>query len=81
VLVVGHADARERNPEVLGRARAEAVKTYLMRERGVEEARITARSAGSSRALETAPTSVARLRNSRVEVIFLPEGATAPDYD
>ncbi len=81
VIVVGYADARERNPEVLGRTRAEAVKTYLMRERGVEEARITARSAGSARALETGPTSAARLRNSRVEVIFLPEGATAPDND
>ena len=81
VIVVGHADARERNPEVLGRTRAEAVKVYLMRERGVEESRISARSAGASRALETAPTSTARLRNSRVEVIFLPEGATAPDYD
>jgi outer membrane protein OmpA-like peptidoglycan-associated protein len=81
VVIVGHADARERHPEVLGRKRAEAVKTYLVKERGIEEARITARSAAASKPLDAGATSAARARNSRVEVMFVPEGASLPEGD
>jgi outer membrane protein OmpA-like peptidoglycan-associated protein len=79
VLIVGHADARERHPDVLGRTRAEAVKSYLVRERGIEEARITARSAGATKPLDRGATPAARSRNSRVEVVFVPEGASLPE--
>ena len=81
VVIVGHGDKSERYPEVIGRKRAEAVKSYLVKERGVEEARITARSAGASKPLDTGTSAVARAKNRRVEVIFVPEGATVPDGD
>jgi outer membrane protein OmpA-like peptidoglycan-associated protein len=81
VVIVGHADKSERYPEVIGRKRAEAVKSYLVKERGVEEARITTRSAGASKPLDTGTSAMARAKNRRVEVIFVPEGATVPDAD
>jgi outer membrane protein OmpA-like peptidoglycan-associated protein len=79
VIVVGHADSGERFPEVIARQRAEAVKDYLVRERGIEEGRITTRSAAATRPLDTGTDAAARARNRRVEVIFVPEGATAPE--
>jgi outer membrane protein OmpA-like peptidoglycan-associated protein len=79
VIVVGHADAGERFPEVIARQRAEAVKDYLVRERGIEESRITTRSAAATRPLDSGTDAAARARNRRVEVIFVPEGATAPE--
>lgn len=79
VIIVGHADASERHPEVIGRTRAEAVKSYLVSERGVAEARITARSAADSKPLDTAKTAPARAKNRRVDVVFVPEGATVPE--
>jgi outer membrane protein OmpA-like peptidoglycan-associated protein len=50
-------------------------------DRGVDEARVTARGAGADRPLERGTSAAARARNRRVDVIFLPEGATAPDID
>jgi hypothetical protein len=79
VIVVGHADSGERFPEVIARQRAEAVKDYLVRERGIEESRITTRSAAATRPLDTGTDAAARARNRRVEVIFVPEGATPPE--
>jgi outer membrane protein OmpA-like peptidoglycan-associated protein len=79
VIIVGHADRSERTPEVISRKRAEAVKTYLVKERGIEEARVTARGAGAAKALDLGTAASARARNRRVEVIFVPEGATAPE--
>jgi outer membrane protein OmpA-like peptidoglycan-associated protein len=81
VVIVGHADSTERHPEVVGRTRAEAVKDYLVKERGIEEARITAKSAADRQPLDTANTAQARAKNRRVEVIFVPEGATVPEDD
>jgi outer membrane protein OmpA-like peptidoglycan-associated protein len=81
VIVVGHADSGERFPDVIARQRAEAVKDYLVRERGIEESRITTRSAGATRPLDTGTDAAARARNRRVEVIFVPEGATVPEDD
>lgn len=75
VVIVGHADASERNPDLLGRTRAEAAKDYLVRERGVEESRISVRSAAATRPLDGGRSAVARSRNRRVEIIFLPPGA------
>jgi outer membrane protein OmpA-like peptidoglycan-associated protein len=76
VIIVGHADSSERHTEVIGRKRAEGVKSYLVTERGVAEARITARSAADSSPLDTARSARARAKNRRVDVVFVPEGAT-----
>ena len=81
VVIVGHADKQERYPEVIGRKRAEAVKTYLVKERGVDEARVSVKSAGASKPLDTGTSAVSRAKNRRVEVVFVPEGATAPEDD
>jgi len=81
VIVVGHADTTEKTPEVIARKRAEAVKDYLVKERGVDESRITVRSAAATKPVDTGTTVDARARNRRVEVIFVPEGATAPETD
>jgi len=81
VVVVGHADSQERFPDVIARKRAEAVKAYLVKERGIEESRITTRSAGATKPLDTGKDAAARARNRRVDVIFVPEGATVPEDD
>jgi outer membrane protein OmpA-like peptidoglycan-associated protein len=81
VIVVGHADSRERYPEVIGRKRAEAVKEYLVKQRGVEEARVSVRSAAASKPADAGTSAQARAKNRRVEVIFVPEGATVPELD
>jgi len=81
VIIVGHADSAERYTEVIGRKRAEAVKDYLVTERGIAEARITAKSAADSKPLDTAKNAPARAKNRRVDVIFVPEGATVPEED
>ena len=69
VIVIGHADADESNPEDTGKARADAVEDYL-EGRGIEASRITTRSAGATQAGAGS--------NRRVEVWFVPEGATEP---
>jgi len=79
VIIIGHADSGERYPEVIARRRAEAVKDYLVKEKGIEESRITTRSAGATKPLDTGKDAAARARNRRVEVIFVPEGATVPE--
>jgi outer membrane protein OmpA-like peptidoglycan-associated protein len=79
VIIIGHADSGERYPEVIARRRAEAAKDYLVKQRGIEESRITTRSAGATKPLDTGTDAMARARNRRVEVIFVPEGATVPE--
>jgi outer membrane protein OmpA-like peptidoglycan-associated protein len=79
VIVVGHADLGERNPDLLGRMRAEAAKEYLVRDRGIDEARVSVRSAAATRPLGSGGSGLTRARNRRVEIIFLPPGATAPE--
>jgi outer membrane protein OmpA-like peptidoglycan-associated protein len=79
VVIIGHADKGERTPEVIARKRAEAVKRYLTVERGVDASRISVRSAGSNKPLDTGTSAAARARNRRVDVITVPEGATAPE--
>jgi outer membrane protein OmpA-like peptidoglycan-associated protein len=81
VIVVGHADSSERYPEVIGRKRAEAIKAYLVKERGIDEARISVKSAGASKPLDTGKTPAARAKNRRVDVMFVPEGAVVPEDD
>lgn len=74
VIIVGYADSRERRPDVLSRQRAESTKTYLVRERGVDASRVTVRGAGGARSANAS----ASLGNRRVEVTFVPEGASVP---
>jgi outer membrane protein OmpA-like peptidoglycan-associated protein len=75
VVAIGHADSAERDPDALGTRRADAVKAYLVKERGIDETRIEVRTVGSTRpASETE-----RGTNRRVQVIFVPEGGTAPE--
>ena len=81
VIITGHADKSEPNPEVIGRKRAEAIKSYLVKERGLDEARVTTRSAGATKPLDTGKTAAARAKNRRVDVTFVPEGATVPEDD
>jgi outer membrane protein OmpA-like peptidoglycan-associated protein len=78
VVVVGHADSRERYPEVIGRRRAEAVKNYLVNERGIEESRVSVRSAAATQPKDSGTSVQARASNRRVEIYFLPEGARMP---
>ena len=77
VVIIGHADTAERRPDVIARQRAEAAKTYLVRERGIEESRVSVRSAGATRPREAGSSR----SNRRVELIFVPEGATPPQED
>jgi len=81
VVITGHADQSERAPEVMGKKRAEAVKGYLVKDRGAEDARVSTRSAGASRPVDTGKTVAARAKNRRVDVTFVPEGATVPELD
>ena len=78
-LIVGHADSKEKYPEVIGRKRAEAAKAYLVKERGIDEARISVRSEAARKPADTGTTEAARKKNRRIEVYFIPEGAQVPD--
>ena len=51
----------------------------IEKEKGIEESRITTKSAGATKPLDTGKDAMARARNRRVEVIFVPEGATVPE--
>jgi len=73
VIVIGHSDSKETG-SALAQQRADAVKTYLVRERNVDEARIEVRSSGSTKMVAAAGDA----QNRRVEVWFVPEGATVP---
>jgi hypothetical protein len=81
LLVVGHADATETNPDVVSRVRGENVRRYLVDERGVEDSRISVRGAAAASPLDPGRTREALARNRRVEVIVLPQGARAPELD
>jgi len=81
LVVIGYADASERYPDVIARKRAEAIKSYLVKERGVDESRITAKGAGATKPVDTGASVAARAKNRRVEVILVPEGAMVPEDD
>ena len=65
LLIVGHAEAGERNADVLSRKRAEAVKAYIVNERGIDASRIITRGAGAG-------------GGRRAELTFVPDGADMP---
>ncbi len=66
-LVIGYADTGEANPDKLAASRAEGAKTYLTG-KGVASARVDTRVAAGQ--------SGAGRQNRRVDVIWLPEGAS-----
>ena len=78
VTVIGHADSRETS-STIATQRADAVKNYLVKERGIDGSRISTRSAAATKPLGTGTDSAAQARNRRVEVWFVPEGAKVPD--
>ena len=65
LLIVGHAEKGERNPDVLSRRRAEAVKDYIVKQRGIDASRITTRGAGAS-------------GSRKADLTFVPDGAEMP---
>jgi len=65
VVVIGYADADETSPDSIAKKRADAVEDYL-EGRGIEASRISTKSGGTSGS------------GRRVEVWFVPEGATEP---
>jgi outer membrane protein OmpA-like peptidoglycan-associated protein/opacity protein-like surface antigen len=79
VVVIGHADSHESSPAQIAQQRADAVKAYVVKERGIEASRITTRSSAASKPLDTGTDLAAQARNRRVEVWFVPEGAKDPD--
>ncbi len=72
VVVIGHADTKETAVGV-DQKRADAVKTYLVKERSIELSRVTVRAAGKTKPLGTDAAG-----NRRVEIWFVPEGAADP---
>jgi outer membrane protein OmpA-like peptidoglycan-associated protein len=79
LVIIGHADSKERSPEVIARRRAEAAKNYLVKERGIDESRISVRSEAARKPADTGTTEAARKKNRRVEIWFLPEGSQMPE--
>lgn len=78
VTVIGYADSHERSATSVAQARAKAVQDYLTTA-GIEASRITVRSGGSSKPVDTGDDVGAQARNRRCEVWFVPEGATIPE--
>jgi outer membrane protein OmpA-like peptidoglycan-associated protein len=68
VVLVGSADAKEKNSSKLAGERADAAKKFLDSKKGVDATRIETRS--------TAGTSTEAGQNRRLDVIWVPEGAT-----
>jgi len=77
VIVIGCSDSREKSAEVAQR-RADAVKDYLAKERGIDGSRIETRSVGATKPLSPGTDAAAQAQNRRVEVWFMPEGAAEP---
>jgi outer membrane protein OmpA-like peptidoglycan-associated protein len=73
VVVIGHSDSKETSKNI-GQARAEAVRDYLVKERGIDTARIEVRSVTADAGVDV----TAQTANRRVEVWFVPEGAAVP---
>jgi outer membrane protein OmpA-like peptidoglycan-associated protein len=73
VVVIGHSDSHE-TVKGVDQRRADAVQTYLVKERSVDGSRITVRVAGS-----TKPVGADAAGNRRVEIWFVPEGAADPN--
>lgn len=78
VIVIGHADPRESSASSVAEQRANAVKDYVVLERGIDGSRITVRNSAATRPMSTGTDAEAQSRNRRVEVWFVPQGASDP---
>jgi outer membrane protein OmpA-like peptidoglycan-associated protein len=69
VEIQGHTDSRgsEEYNKKLSEARAQAVKTYLVEEAGIDEERLTAKGFGEEKLIDESGTEQAMARNRRVE--------------
>ncbi len=67
VAIIGYADPKERKPEKLAKDRADAAKKYLV-SKGIADSRIDTRAAGGQAGADK--------QNRRVDVIWVPAGAT-----
>jgi outer membrane protein OmpA-like peptidoglycan-associated protein/opacity protein-like surface antigen len=72
VIVIGYSDSHE-TVKGVDQKRADAVQTYLVKERSIDPSRVTVRAAGSTKPLGTDAAA-----NRRVEIWFVPEGAAEP---
>jgi outer membrane protein OmpA-like peptidoglycan-associated protein len=68
VVLVGYADAKERNSAKVATERADAAKKFLGSKKGVDPAQIETRSSAGS--------STEAKDNRRLDVMWVPEGAT-----
>ena len=68
IVLVGYADPAEKKADTLSKTRGDNASQYLSKEKGVAESRTSSRSA--------AGTQGAGQDNYRVDVIFVPDGAT-----
>ena len=78
VIVVGHADAREPNPDALSLQRAEVVRDALVRE-GVELSKVYAEGKGSKQPVSSVAEKAFANRRVELEVIF--RSADGPQSD
>ncbi|MBZ5537756.1 MAG: OmpA family protein [Acidobacteriia bacterium] len=76
VVLIGHADKGELNAQRLSKQRAENTKAYLVKDKKIDAARIEVRDVGTTKPADTGKTQDAYKKNRRVEMIFVPEGAT-----
>jgi outer membrane protein OmpA-like peptidoglycan-associated protein len=67
VVVIGYADPKEPRNAKLGQSRADETKKYLAG-KGIAESRIDTRAAGGQAGADK--------QNRRIDVVFVPEGAT-----
>jgi outer membrane protein OmpA-like peptidoglycan-associated protein len=79
VVVIGHADSHERSADAIATQRANAVKDYLVQERGVDAARVVTRSVAATRPKDAGSDAITQAGNRRVEVWFVPQGAKDPE--
>ena len=70
VAVEGHADPREASPISLGRARAKAVRNFLV-DKGIAPERLVVESHASQRPLADSSTPAGQARNRRVQFRIL----------
>jgi len=78
VVVIGYADSHERAPDQVSQARAAAIQDYVVKEGGVDASRVTVRSGGAAKPLDTGTDAAAMAKNRRCEVWFVPAGANEP---
>jgi outer membrane protein OmpA-like peptidoglycan-associated protein len=73
IAIKGHTDSKGSDAynKRLSERRAEAVKEYLIKEAGVDPARITARGLGESKPVASNDTEEGRAKNRRVEILIL----------